>query len=252
MMDAYLDLKPEIEAAQQARKLNFRPAVTEVFSQFNPMPEEALFLGVATDDLPVLLNIYDPTPGPLLIIGDSGAGKTKLLQTIAHVTGYMHAAEKLQFGAVTNRPDDRMRFENDPNNVGIFSVHHRSSDDFILSLASWAHGNKSSKQSVLLFLDGLQLVADMEVDTVQNLRWLLLRGPSRRVWPIVTLSTANLGKMDSWLSAFRTYIFGKVEDAAHIQRLNAENADLESLEAGTEFTLSEEKHWLRFWLPTLD
>jgi hypothetical protein len=252
MMDAYTELQPEIETARQKKQISVMPALGEVLSDFGPMPDEALFLGVASDELPVLLNLYDPLPGPLLIIGDPGAGKTKLLQTIARAAGRMHQPEKLQFGALTNHPDEWNGLEDIPNNVGVFSMHHGSSEDFILSLASWAHGNKTSKQSVLLLMDNLETVMNMELDTVQNLRWLLLRGPSRRVWPIITLSSQNIGKMEPWLGTFRTRILGNMYNPKQISKLNAEQANLESLTAGSEFALSEGDHWLRFWLPDLD
>jgi hypothetical protein len=164
----------------------------------------------------------------------------------------MHQPEKLQFGVLTNHPDEWSGFEGIPNNVGVFSIHHRSSEDFILSLASWAHGNKSSKQSVLLMLDDLEAVTNMDVDTVQNLRWLLLRGPSRRVWPIITLSTQSLGNMEAWLGTFRTRIFGNVKNNNDVRKLDAGQANLNTLENGSEFTLREGTRWLRFWIPALE
>lgn len=250
MMDAYTELKPEIEAAGLIKPIPAQPTLSQVLAGFGPMPEEALFLGVASDELPVLLNLHDPAPGPLLIVSDPGAGKTAFLQNIARAAGNMHQPDKLQFGAVTSHPDEWSGIEDVPNNVGVFSVHHRSAEDFILSLASWAHGNKSSKQSVLLFLDDLEAVTSMEMDAVQNLRWLLLRGPSRRVWPIISLSTQSLENMDAWLEAFRTRILGKVQNGNHVRQLQAGQANLTSLIAGSEFTLREGNRWLKFWIPS--
>jgi len=59
MMDAYTELQPEIETAHQKKQISVMPALGEVLSDFGPMPDEALFLGVASDELPVLLNLYD-------------------------------------------------------------------------------------------------------------------------------------------------------------------------------------------------
>jgi hypothetical protein len=252
MMEAYTELKPEIESARRTRPIPALPTLDQVLAGFGPMPEEALFLGVASDELPVLLNLHDPIPGPLLIVGDPGTGKTALLQTIARAVERMHQAEDVQFGALTSHPDEWSGFERVPNNVGIFSIHHRSAEDFILSLASWAHGNKSSKQSVLLLLDDLEAVTSMEVDAVNNLRWLLLRGPSRRVWPIITLGSPNIASMDAWLGAFHTRILGKVQDLRLIRKLDAGQADLNTLNTGSEFALREGDRWLRFWIPALE
>lgn len=252
MMEAYAELKPEIESARQARPIPAQPTLNQVLAGFGPMPDEALFLGVASDELPVLLNLHDPIPGPLLIIGDPGTGKTSLLQTIAGAAEKMHQPEQVQFGALTSHPDEWSGFEEIPNSVGFFPTHHKSSEDFILSLASWAHGNKSSRQSVLLLIDDLDAVTNMGMDAVQNLRWLLLRGPSRRVWPIITLSTQYFGNMEPWLGAFRTRIFGSIQDANHIRKLDAAQANLETLTTGSEFALREGERWLRFWIPALE
>ena len=252
MMDAYTEVLSEAGVTHQTKPIPAQPTLSQVLADFGPLPDEALFLGVASDELPVLLNLYDSVPGPLLIVGDPGSGKTDLLQIIARAAGRMHQAEKLQFGILTNHPDEWNGFDGIPNNVGIFPIQHRSSEDFILSLASWAHGNKSSRQAVLLLMDDLESVENMETDTVQNLRWLLFRGPSRRVWPIITLNSNRIRNMDAWLDAFHTRIFGNMQNTGLARKLNAENARLETLASGSEFTLSEGEHWLRFSIPELD
>jgi len=251
MMDAFTEVTSELDTSRRIKPMPAQPPLEQVLADFGPMPDEALFLGVASDELPVLLNLHDANPGPLLVIGDSGSGKTAFLQMIAGAVESMHQPENVQFGTLTNHPDEWSGFTSVQNNVGVFPVHHRSAEDFILSLASWAHGNKSSRQSVLLLLDDLEVVTSMEIDAVQNLRWLLLRGPSRRVWPIITLNSNRIHKMEPWLEAFRTRIFGNMRDPNHIRKLNAENAQLESLASGSEFTMSEGDHWLRFSIPTL-
>ncbi|NJC95079.1 MAG: NACHT domain-containing protein [Anaerolineae bacterium] len=258
LMDAYTELKPEIEKSRQIATANephpvpSMPPLDEVLDGFGPMPREALYLGVASDGLPVLLNLHDPIPGPLLIVGDPGTGKTNFLHTIARAAEKMHQPEELQFGALTNHPDEWSELETIPNNVGIFPLYHRSSEDFILSLASWAHGNKTSKQSVLLLLDDLEAVSNLDFDSVQNLRWLLLRGPARRVWPIITLSTQSAHNMEAWLEAFRTRIFGNVQDPENISRFDSEEAKLQSLIKGSEYAMREGENWLRFWIPSIE
>jgi len=252
MMDAYTEIQQELETAHRTRPMPAQPTLSQVLADFGPMPDEALFLGVAFDELPVLLNLHDANPGPLLVIGDPGCGKTAILQIIARAAERMHQTEKLQFGAVTNRPDEWSGFEEIPNNIGVFSVHDRASEDFILSLASWAHGNRSSNQSVLLLLDDLESIAKMDVDTVQNLRWLLFRGPSRHVWPIITLNSHHRQNMEAWLDLFRTRIYGSIKNESHIRKLGIGRANTEALSCGFEFTMNEGEDWLRFSIPELD
>src|SRR6266508_2990455 len=93
MLEALAELKPEIDSARRSQPVPDLPPLSEVLSGFGPMPQEALFLGVASDGLPVLLNLYDPVPGPMLIGGDAGTGKTRLLQIIASAAAKMHQPE---------------------------------------------------------------------------------------------------------------------------------------------------------------
>ena len=254
MMEAMAELKPELDAdrARQLQPTPAQPSLNEVLAEYGPMPSEALFLGVAADGLPVLLNLYDPVPGPILIAANPGAGKTALLQTVALAAGRMHRPDDLQFGVLTNHSDEWSGMENIPNNVGVFPLYHQSAEDFILSLASWAHGNKTSQQAVLLLLDDLEAATNLDFDARQNLRWLLLRGPARRVWPMVTLNPNRMENIMPWLDAFRTRVFGTMQDQKQISQLDAVSAELESLNSGSHFTLKEGDHWLRFWLPSID
>ena len=252
MMEALTELKPEIEAARQIKPAPALPPMSEVLNEFGPMPPEALFLGVASDGLPVMLNLYDPVPGPILIAGDSGVGKTAFLQSIAVAAGRTHQPEELQFGALTSHLDEWSALQDIPNNVGVFSLLDRSAEDFIHSLASWAHGNKTSRQSVLLLLDDLEIASNLDFDARQNLRWLLLRGPARRVWPIITLNPNRMESILPWLDAFHTRIFGTIQDPQHIQKLDAERTELDSLNTGAQFSLRERDYWIRFWIPSID
>jgi hypothetical protein len=216
------------------------PALRDVLAQLGPLPLEALFLGVAYDQLPVLLNLYDPHPGPMLIAGDPGSGKTAFLQTLAQSAALTHSSNDVQLGVITNHPDEWERVEATPHRVGVFAVGQRPAQEFVQSLASWAHSNKDTHQCVLLLVDDLESAASLNPETVQSLRWLLLRGPARRVWPIVTLSAPRYGQVMAWLQNFRTRIFGRVANARVAEALGGHQAAvLGQLEAGIQFALRE-------------
>ena len=251
MMEALVELQPEIDAARQIQPVQTLPPLSEVLTEYGPMPSEALFLGVASDGLPVLLNLHDAIPGPLLIVGDAGTGKTDLLQMITRAAGAMHQPQELQFGVLTSHPDEWGGYEQIPNNVGVFPLYGNSSQDFLLSLASWAHDNKSSRQSVLLLLDDLEAATNLDFEARQNLRWLLLRGPARRVWPIVTLNPDRTNGLLPWLEAFHTRIFASIQKPDHRRFFAVENADLGSLVHRSQFAMREDDHWLRFWIPSM-
>ena len=250
-LEALVELKADnAVSATQPKPVPATPTLNGVLSEIGSMPREGLFLGIASDGLPVLLNLHDSTPGPILITGDAGSGKTAFLRTIARAVQQTHRSENVQFGVITDRPDEWDTVPKTDHFVGVFSVHHNSAQDFLLSLAGWAHANKS-RQSVLLFIDDLESVTKLDADALQNLRWLLLRGPARRVWPMITLNAERYGQVVSWIQTFRTRIFGRIEKTNNVFAVGGDEASaLDRLEAGMQFALREKGNWLRFWLPS--
>jgi hypothetical protein len=249
-LEALTELKTD-PSTPPSKPMPAAPALSDVLAEIGALPIEALFLGIATDGLPVLLNLYDSHPGPILVAGDAGSGKTAFLQNIAHSVAQTHNANDIQFGVLTNYPDEWESIESTPHRVGVFPVGHNSTQEFVGSLASWAHSNKNTHQCILLLVDDLESVASLDLETLQNFRWLLLRGPSRRVWPIVTLSAPRYGQIIAWLQNFRTRIFGRVANGNVAEVLSGDKASgVDQLEARIQFSLRENENWLRFWLPS--
>jgi hypothetical protein len=259
-LQALTELKTDASTSH-AKPVPAAPALSDVLTELGSLPLEALFLGIATDGLPVLLNLYDSHPGPILLAGDAGSGKTAFLQTIAQAVAQTHNSDDIQFGVITNYSDEWESIESTPHRLGVFPVGHKSTQEFVGSLAAWAHSNKNTHQCILLLVDDLESVASLDLETLQNFRWLLLRGPARRVWPIVTLNAPRYGQIIAWLQNFRTRIFGRVANAQIAEALSGDKASgLDQLEPRIQFSLREDdqrsgaksatENWLRFWLPS--
>jgi hypothetical protein len=197
--------------------------------------------------------LYDPVPGPLLLTGEQASGKTRLLQTIARAVELVHAPAEVEFGVITSQINDWDGFEQIQNSAGIYSTQDSTSQDFVHSLVSWAHNNKGEKQSVLLLIDDLESAIQLSHETQQDLRWLLLRGPSRRVWPVVTLNAGRAENVRAWLGFFRTRLFGHIKDAQNAEFITGQRGiRFDDLVPGSQFTLREGKNWLNFWIPTIE
>ena len=254
MIDALTELAEE----EQSHVASLTPGpelltLSSVLADTSPLPDSALFLGLAEDRLPVLLNLYDPIPGPILIIGDQASGKTTLLQMIARAAELLHNPEDVQSGIITQRPDEWKNFQDSQSTVGIYSAQENNTTELLQSLVTWAHNNKGEGQSILLLIDDLEAVSKLDQLAQQNLRWLLLRGPSRRVWPIVTINAGKARNMQTWLDFFRTRLFGHTQDASDSNFIaNDQKKTFDDLTAGQQFTMREGNSWLNFWAPTID
>jgi energy-coupling factor transporter ATP-binding protein EcfA2 len=245
------ELIPEIHAANANAALAL-PNLISVLHEYTPLPHEALFLGIANDGLPVLLNLRDPVPGPVLIAGDSGSGKTKLLQTVAQAIDETHDPDSVRYAVLTDNAGPWERFDISMNCEGVLSFKQPLTTNYLDSLVSWAHDNKQDRKFILLLVDGLESLSE-DNDIHQIFRWLLLRGPARRIWPLVTLNAAHLFAVNQWLASFRTRLCGHLTEEHDIQVLTGStNSAFRDLIAGSQFTMRENRNWLPFWLPNLD
>lgn len=245
------ELIPKIRTAPSIPATNM-PDLSNVLREYIPLPHEALFLGVANDGLPVLLNLRDPVPGPVLVAGDSHSGKTKLLKIIARAIDQGHNSEDIRFAVVTENIKDWEGNDQSANCEGILSFNQPLTTNYLDSLVDWAHNNKHDKEYILLLVDGLEaLTADKGIHQV--FRWLLLRGPARRIWPIITLDAAHSLTVNQWLGSFRTRLCGHITGERDIQILSGSTDNFfRDLIPGSQFTMRENNDWLPFWLPNPD
>ena len=248
-LEALVELKAEVASPPHPQPMPAAPTLDRVLFEIGSLPREALFLGVASDGLPVLLNLHDPIPGPVLVTGDPGAGKTAFLQMVARGIPQTHSVADVQYAVITAHPEEWQDVPVTDHRVGIFSAHETGAQDILLSLASWAHANRS-RQAVVLLVDDLEAIAKMDADPLNNFRWLLLRGPSRRVWSLVTLNAERYGHALAWIPMFRTRVFGRIEKSQVAEAVGGDAASaLDRLEKGIQFALRENGGWLRFWVP---
>ncbi len=253
MLNALSEIIEEEKGKKTSPQTPSEPALPKlgpILAGISPLPSEALFLGMANDGLPVLLNLHDPVPGPILIAGNPSSGKTRFLQTVARAVDILHTPELVQYVIISNNADEWKEFYKGKNNVGIYRSGDENTVELIRSLVTWAHNNKGDGQSILLFVDELGDITRLDEQTQQNLRWLLLRGPSRRVWTFAAMSANDAETMAEWLEFFRTRLFGFVEEHDTAKLLTG-NSTLNHLSPGEEFAIREGDQLLKFWLPTI-
>ena len=250
-LETLAELAPQIHAAHADPGPGL-PFLSEVLAEYSPLPQSALFLGLADDGLPVLLNLRDPVPGSLLIAGDTGSGKTALLKNIARAVDRIHRPNQVGYTILTNQPVEWKGFEQSANCEGILTFQNHDIINYITTLVEWGHKNKNNSQSLLLLIDGLEAITQI-VDLHQQLRWLLLRGPAHNIWPIVTLNAQLNDNVKLWLVAFRTRLFGCIQNERDVEALTGlQNLSFKDLLAGSQFAMHEGNTWLPFWVPNLD
>ncbi len=214
-------------------------------------PNGSLLLGVAEDRLPLYFDLYDPTPGPLLVAGDRGCGKTAVLQWLARASDLRDPGD-IEFGVVTPFPEEWADLEELPNGMGIWPAYHPSAHEYLSKLVHWAEVLPKTRRAIVVLIDGLDLLAGNQFNLQQELRWLLAHGPERHVWPVVSTNPAHLSHMLNWLKYFHTLVLGRVKYEQNARLLvDDPQVNLRDLIPGIQFGLYQPGQWLRFLLPQL-
>jgi hypothetical protein len=218
-----------------------------------PLPHAALFVGLANDGLPVLLNLHEQFPSPVLVAADPGGGKTRLLKTIARAIEVTQDADHVRYATITTSPSEWNDFGRSPHCEGILSFHHALTTGYMASLVGWAQSSRASQSRHLVVLvDDLHALAG-DGDLRDSRGWLLNAGSAQGIRPIVSCSTADISMPASWLKPFTSRLFGCIRNGDAPRLLaGASDGMFSRLQPGSEFATREGSNWLQFWLPELD
>lgn len=227
-----------------------QPSLADILKEFGPLPEGALLLGLADDGRPVLLNLLDPTPGPILIIGDSNIGKTKFLKALARYVVTAHQSREIQYGVITNKNYEWADYLDYPHTIGVFSVAENRAINLIQALSLWIEMKKSNQQTVLLLIDGLDDFLCWNDELKQEFQKILLSGPSKNVWPIATINREKIQGIGTWLNYFHTQVLGYGKNIGIFDNSSVRFLGTDMLSKGIEFAVKEGSQWIKFQIPS--
>jgi hypothetical protein len=215
------------------------------------LPEDALLFGISADGLPLLLHLRDPRPGPVLVIGERGSGKTDFLKLLLLAEQRLAAPSAIRFVILTDHPADFDEIHAPERLLGVYPAYEAGSAEMLSQLA-WRVQSPQVDQPILLLMDGLESILQMEAEAQENLAYILVNGPQALVWPVVTINSEMGLRLPEWLAYFRTRIYGRIANPSTAEALTPiPGAPLNSLFPGAQFCLRQNSNWLRFWLPSL-
>lgn len=256
--------KPAVPLTPPARLVPLEPAskvsgLDQLIKQNPGLPAHAAVLGVCEDGLPVLLDLNDPAPGALVVIGDEREAQLEILRTAVTSIAGRNSPRSVQFIVFSCEPgawQDWVREKGfDRHCLAIESSDGEMVRDWIVRLADWTEQRRlgqANGPSLLLVMDTLNFLPALNYDIRLNFEWMAKEGPQAQIWPLAVISTdlARALSVRRMLRAFQTRVIGyadQTEDYIALAGLNQQ--EMQDFGQRGEFMVKAGDAWLRFRLP---
>jgi hypothetical protein len=225
--------------------------VDELVSRFKRVPAQTAIVGVCDDGMPVLLDLTDPCPGAIGIIGDDHLSRMQLLKTMVLTSTALNMSDEVKYLTITSSPENWSRLKRLSHCIGIVEGYRDEAYQWVLrieELIAERYTGRQNGAAVFLIIDDFRFVAEADAEIKSSLQWILENGPQVQVWPVVSMAPTVDQTKQVWLSRFSTKIAGYM-DPLEARQLKVHQATPSRLTAGRQFSVKSKQSWLPFWLP---
>jgi FtsK/SpoIIIE family len=234
------------------------PSLSTVLGSLGHLPSYSALLGLCDDGLPFLMDLSDPAPGSILITGQPGSGKTRLLAALLTSAARLNDPRSVSFCVISPQLYEVESLGRFPHCQGIAPPYERTASEMIMKLAAIAEQRRSGRElgpAIILAIDDLAYLAGEYLDygVSVHLKWLLHYGPASMVWPVVTLRSDQFHAVDRrLLGSFSTKVLGQWHFENDPRKLNPGGRTLSRhlLPEGT-FEVLFNNQWIRFAVPSI-
>jgi len=230
------------------------PTLQAVLQTNSPWPQNSCLVGVCDDNLPFVLDLTNPTAGGVLIVGEPGSGKTRLLESLLNSTAALNGPGQVLLHIIAPDPQEYERIFQTENFQNIFTDDDPAAIQLLEKLALFVEQRQRGSHrgpTLIVAIDNLaSFLQFLPEDAAKDLYTLITQGSSSRVWIVSGIPSTQVDKVDErWLPAFRTLIFGAISDRNLVLALAGdENAGIDTLVPGYQFSVPFGEEWLRFWV----
>lgn len=234
--------------------------IRRLLKTHNDLPAQSAVLGVDDNDYPVILDLNDPAPGAVIVIGDERNVLLELLRGVVASAAMRNSPHSLQILIFSVDPQSWKRWIS-AHGYDRFCLSIEGVDDvdllrdWILRLGDWTEQRRLGQRSgppVLLVMDTLSFLPRLAYDVRLNFEWMAKEGPPAQIWPVAAISTelAQLLNSRRMLRAFQTRILGYAGDPSFYVQLAglSEQEAAEFIRPG-RFAVRLSDAWLEFGLP---
>jgi hypothetical protein len=233
------------------------PALPDLVEEMGPLPPASMIIGACDDHSHLFLELTEPRPGAILILGEAGSGKSRLLHGMIASLAAVNSPRHVRYALICDLEPDVQTLTEYPHCYRHYWPNALKAGDLVVELADLVEKRQGIKQdwgAVVLAIDDLaSFMGYLDDETIEQLTWLIANGPEVRIWTIATLNVSELAKLDKTLVAsFGTRLIGKINEPEMAEEISGgANARPQNLQAGNQFGVVFGEDWIPFWVPTL-
>jgi hypothetical protein len=249
---------PQVESGETENEWHISPSLVDLINQNPDLPPQSIILGVCEDGLPLALDLFDPAPGALLVMGDVRADQLDLLHFAVTSSVSRNSPRAVQFLVISHQPETWQSWISysgyDRYCITVTSAQGDQVGDWIVRLADWTEQRRLGQRSgppILLIIDTLAFLPHLPYDIRLNFDWMIKEGPQAQIWPLAAISTdLAISLSPRMLRSFQSRFIGSIEKAEVYQRLSGmdEQQTAEFNRPGC-FSVQVGERWLQFSLP---
>lgn len=221
-----------------------------------PLPPYSLLLGKCEDDIPLLMDLSNPRPGSIMIVGDSQNSMTDLLQVMLRSGCEINAPKLLQIHLISNDQEEYTTLKPFRHLQETIPPWSRKASELIVSLSATIeqrrHGRGRGPVIVLAIDDFSEFITEgFSSDIFPHLKWLIKHGPKSHVWTFALTNTDRWNAINtSLIQSFGTRIFGKIDSSYAARNVtNVDTSIVDTLESDRQFAIEYEREWITFTIP---
>lgn len=225
-----------------------------LFDDMGPLAPLSVVIGACDDGLHFYMDLSDPRPGAVLLAGDPGCGKTRLLGSILAAAMLANPARQVRYALIAENLVEYQALTGYTHCYQALPVGSGETLDLLSELTGLVRRRQEQPApapAILLVLDDLaSLCASLDGPGLQDLICLLTLGPQARIWPFAALHADDLEYVDeAIIQGFSTRILGRMRPSPAAYYLAGPSQPSSGLLAGEQFCVRFDAQWLNFWVP---
>jgi len=230
------------------------PSQQSLIASLGPFSPGLVVIGLCEDSLPFVLDLNSSLPGSLLVVGDPGCGKTRLLRSVLTSACLINTPEQVSFTIISPHPEEYDYPACQPHCAGLLKSRKSEVASMIgnlLDLANHRLYQPESGPAIVIAIDDLaDFIHGLNDTALWGFTWLVRIGPQLRIWVLASQSSATAGWLGrEVLEAFSTRIVGPLKSIRALQTLVGNQAvNTLELSNGMQFYVPFEDGWLPVWL----